>query len=411
MKSKVALFFLLSFSIAAYTQEYKWQAQIDSTVNDGFYKIQLPAAITSKLRSDFSDIRILDAAKHEVPYIAQTEQATALTALFKEYQILSLDVSKKHSTLILQNPSKSKMDNIQLVIKNADVDKQLRLSGSDDNKQWYVIKDNYKVSDVYSHVETSVVKIFNFPLSDYAFFKIDISDSVSPPLHILKAGYYDTHSEKAKYSENLLPVLIQKDSAEVKTSFIKMIFAEPQLIDKVEFEVEGPHYFMRDCELGIMAERQLKNKRTAKYFSALADFKISSNGENTASLNNFKSKELYLHISNNDNPPLKIKSVKCFQINHCLMAYLKKEERYTLVFGNEKVITPNYDLINFRDTISSPSCLSVGKISLIKVQKKEIEKAGSTFFTSNIFIWISLSLVLLILGFMSVRMIKETGKK
>ncbi|MBI4944899.1 MAG: hypothetical protein HY840_00700 [Bacteroidetes bacterium] len=410
MKNKAILFFLLSFSTGAFAQDYKWQTKIDCTASDGFYKIQLPPAITSKLKSDFSDIRILDSAKHEVPYIAQSEQPTTNTVLFKDYKIVRLDVSKKHSTLVLQNPSKSKIDNVQLVIKNADADKQLRLSGSDNNKQWYVIKDNYSISDVYSHTETSVVKIFNFPLSDYEFLKIDISDSISPPLHILKAGYYDTHSENAKYVETPLPILTQKDSTETKTSYIKMSFSETQLIDKVAFEVNGPHYYMRDCELGVMEERQLKNNRMEKNFNALINFKISSNGDNTTYLNNYKSKELYLHILNNDNPPLKIKSAKCFQINHFLVAYLKSDESYSLVFGNEKVKMPNYDLVNFKDTTSSISNITLGKISLVDTWKKEMP-SGSAFFTSNIFIWISLLAVLLILGFMSVRMIKETGKK
>jgi hypothetical protein len=411
MKNKVTVFFLLFCSITAFAQDYNWQSALDSLPAEGFYKIQLPPSITSKLKPDFSDIRIIDTGKHEVPYITRKETPAVETFLFKEYKIASLDISKKHSTLILNNPDKNKIDNIQLVIKNADVNKQLSLSGSDDKKQWYVIKDHYMISDVYSHVETSVVTIVNFPLSDYTFFKIDISDSASAPLRILKAGYYDTHTENAKYSEVAAPVVTQKDSAEVKTSYIKIVFPESQLIDKLEFEIEGPHYFMRDCELGIMEERKLKNNRIEKNFIPITTFKVSSNHSNIAYLDNYKSKELYLHISNNDNPPLKIKEVKGSQINHSIIAYLKKNEPYTLVFGNEKANAPNYDLVNFTDTISSISLISPKKIEPIILQNKIQQKAEGNFFSSKTFIWISLSIVLLILGLLSVKMIRETGEK
>lgn len=408
MKGYIVILFLTSLSLTTFSQKgYKWKSEIDSISSAGFYKIQLPPAITSKFRSDFSDIRIVDAKQQEVPYIAQSEQATAPTILFKEYKILKLDKDKKETTLTLQNPAKSKIDNIQLVIKNADVNKVLRLSGSNDNTQWYIIKDNYLISDVYSQVETSVVKIFNFPLSDYEFFKIDISDSLSPPLNILKAGYYDTHSENAKYTEVQSPAVSQSDSTKTKISWIKISFAEPQLIDKISFEVKGPNYFLRDCQIGIREERILKNKRKQINFTPISDFKISSNGNNTSYLNNFRSKEFFIKIFNNDNPPLQIVSVQCCQINHCVIAYLKKNEAYSLVFGNEKAKTPDYDLINFKDSITSATLTFPGEISPIHIQEED-QKPERGIFSSNTFIWISLSAVILILGFMSIKIIKET---
>ncbi|HSY75746.1 MAG TPA: hypothetical protein VK890_02750, partial [Bacteroidia bacterium] len=201
MNKKILLFFCFCFSVTAYAQSYTWQAKLDSITSDGFYKIQLTPAITSKTQPSFSDLRIYDVQNKEVPYILQVEKPATYAELFKEYKISSLEKEKKLTRLILENPEKKKIDNIQLVIKNADVTNSLRLSGSDDKKQWYIIKDNYVISDVYSNQATSTVKIFDFPLSDYQFFKIEISDSASPALNILKAGYYDSYTEDAKYTE------------------------------------------------------------------------------------------------------------------------------------------------------------------------------------------------------------------
>ena len=44
----------------AKSQTFKWQAALDSIRAEGFYKVQLPPSITSKLRPDLTDIRILD---------------------------------------------------------------------------------------------------------------------------------------------------------------------------------------------------------------------------------------------------------------------------------------------------------------------------------------------------------------
>ena len=411
MNKKITFLLGVCFSMQLTAQEYKWQSAIDTIATDGFYKIQLPPAITSKLKSDFSDIRILNAAKKEVPYLTKTEHATAYNVLFKEYKITELVRAGKHTKLILQNPSKNKIDNVQLVIKNADVTKTLRLSGSDDNKQWYVISDNYMISDVYSHTETSIVKIFNFPLSDYEFLKIDISDSLSPPLNILKAGYYDTYSENAKYSEVLKPVITQKDCTENKTSCVRISFPESQLLDKINFEIEGPHYFLRNCQLGTLEERTYKNRKPEKIFNPIADLTVSSNGNNSIYVDNYKTKELYLFIYNNDNLPLKIKSAQAFQVNHSLIAYLSKNEACTLVFGNEKAASPVYDLINFKDSISALAFISPREIKMYADQQAGAEKSERSLWQNKFFIWTALALVLLVLGFMSVKMIREAGKK
>ncbi len=407
----ILLLFLSSTKI--FSQEYKWQASLDSIATEGFYKIHLPPSIISKLKNDFSDIRITDKGGKEVPYIFQIEPMVERTVFFKEYKIISQEKSKKQTTLILENAGKNKIDNINLVIKNADVTKTLRLSGSDNRKDWYVIKDRYTISDVFNHLETSTVKIFDFPLSDYEFFKIEISDSLSPPLNITKAGYYDSNTENAKYSETEKPIVTQKDCTETKTSYIKISFSEPQLIDRMDFEIDGPHYFMRDCKLAkkeerirIIQGRIEQRKIQERYFNTIKEFKLSSNGDNIAYLDDVNTKELYLLISNNDNPPLKIKSIRGFEINRTLVAYFQKGN-YKIIFGNEKAQTPNYDLQNFKDSISSFTKITTWNISPMNIPRKEKEKIAESFFASKIFIWSSLIVVLILLGIMSLKMIKE----
>lgn len=410
MRLHLTALFLLLALYPVFSQQYKWTSSLDSVIDDGFYRIQLPPAVTSRLKPDLSDIRILNKQKKEVPYIIQTEQPTSETILFREYKILSIEKGKKQTTLILQNPDRSKINNIHLVIKNADVDKTLRLSGSNDRKEWYVIRDRYLISDVYSQTETSAIKIFDFPLSDYQYFKINISDSLSPPLNILRAGYYDVYRENAKYSETLTPLVTQRDSSETKTTWVRISFPEPQLINKIDFTIIGPRYYMRHCELGIITDKSLQNKKTEKIFTPIKQFSFSSNGMNSLQLNDFRATEYFIKIENNDNPPLQLESVKCSQINHSLLSWLKKEGNYSIAFGNQKVVSPNYDLVNFKDSIDNVVVLHPGPIISIGDEKPLEAKAEIGIFNSSTFIWIALAVVVAVLGFMSVKMLRETRR-
>jgi hypothetical protein len=420
MNKRIILFFCFCFSVAVQAQSYTWQAKLDSVIADGFYKIQLTPAITSKTQPSFSDLRIYDAQNKEMPYILQVEKPAAYAELFKEYKISNLEKEKKLTRLILENPEKKKIDNIQLVIKNADVTKSLRLSGSDDKMHWYIIKDNYVISDVYSNQTTSTVKIFDFPLSDYKYFKIEISDSASPALNILKAGYFDSYTEDAKYTEVPEPKLSQTDSIAIKETYVKITFDEPYWVDKLYINVEGPHYYYRGCFIGTMHITTLKNGKIEKSFHPLTDgFTLSSNGNNTIHWpihpqHNLTDKlpDLYLQIINQDNPPLKVTEIKAYQITHNVIAYLQKGKPYKFVFGNDKATEPSYDLANFKDSISSVKTLSIGNIGLIaQSASKEETKTANSFFANKTVMWSALLVVLLILGAMSLKMIKEIGKK
>ncbi len=413
MNRRIILFFCFCFSVAAQAQSYKWQAKLDSIAGDGFYKIQLTPAITSKTQSSFSDLRIYDAQNKEVPYILQVEKPTTYAELFKEYKISSLEKEKKLTRLILENPEEKKIDNIQLVIKNADVTKSLRLSGSDDKKQWYIIKDNYIISDAFSHSETSTIKIVDFPLSDYRYFKIEISDSASPAINILKAGYYDTYTEDAKYTKLITPKVSQVDSAETKETYVRITFDELHAVDKFVIQAEGPHYYYRNCFIGRIEKEYSKNGKSKRYFYPDKQFTLSSNSSNIVfGEKNMNYGELYLQIKNEDNPPLKITDVEAYQITHTIIAYLEKGKQYKFVFGNDKAAAPSYDLANFKDSISSVKVLSIGNISPIDLTPpKEEAKASNSIFANKIFMWSALLIVLLILGAMSLKMIKEIGKK
>ena len=109
-------------------------------------------------------------------------------------------------------------------------------------------------------------------------------------------------------------------------------------------------------------------------------------------------------------PPLQISTVKAFQLNRYITAWLSAEESYTLRVGQPKLGAPVYDIAYFKDSIpNQPAILQVQNFEVLP--EKQAAGSDATFFTSKTIIWIAIVGIAAVLGIMSVRLIKEQSGK
>ncbi|MFN8255132.1 MAG: hypothetical protein U0W24_05550 [Bacteroidales bacterium] len=239
--SLVSVFFLF-FSWNSFAQDFTWQADIPRVGSDSYYKIHLKPAVVSKLMNNFSDIRVFDENNNEIPYITEIEKPFESRDYFVEYKIIEKAEIKSwpfYTRLVIHNPGKNNISNIQLVIRNSDVKKTLKLSGSDDKVNWYSIRDGYRFQSLYSDNETSIIKILDFPVSNYEYYEIRIDDLKNNPLNIVKAGFYNTAIEKGKYTAVDTPSVSQTDIKDKKESLIKIEFPELTTLNKISLKFAG----------------------------------------------------------------------------------------------------------------------------------------------------------------------------
>jgi hypothetical protein len=405
LKPIICFFAVICFAATSFAQDFKWQANVDTANGNAeqYYKIVLNPQITSRLKSDYSDVRIYDNGGNEVPYLLKTAQPVSLSNEYKNYDIIERSYKKGCCTyLIVQNAKKEKIDNIILKIKNADANKKIKLSGSEDNKSWFIIKEDYNFNSIYSSTESVVEQMLAFPLSDYEYFRIDINDSLSNPINVMSAGYYVSRFKNAEFIDVPPPSITQRDSAKSKKSFVDISFDKPYYMDKILFEVKGPENFYRDAELLIM--NPLDTTRQFNYFAGIT---LSSRTENSVESNRLLVKELRLIIYNEDNSPLKVSSVQAGEKKSYLVARLSSNGSYILKYSDVRLMAPSYDLRYYEDKI--PADLhELNLASIINIENKaEMVEKFTPFFKSNWFIWGAILLVALLLGFMTVRMMRE----
>jgi len=399
----IFLSILIITTFVSFGQSFDYQVDILKNNSDGFCKILLSQDVTLKLKSDFTDVRIYNYENIEVPYLLRTENSVNEKELFFEYKIIEKKHFKRrgYTRIIIHNPSKNKINNIVLRIKNADVRKQLKLNASNDNKNWYVLKDKYYYNSINSYDETAEIRVLNFPLSDYEYYELLIDDFYDKPINITQAGYYDLVTENGKYSE------IKNTSflvSNIKKETIIKIPVNNNYIDKISFKISNPKYYKRNAEIYIK-ETIKKRKHTKVYERNIASFNLISNSSNSLTVRNLQIDTLFVRIQNNDNQALQIDDIKLFQLNKYLIAELSSESSYKLKFSDKNAKKAIYDLQYFSDKI--PENLKVLEVSNITQISKTKDNKSNNINFSNYWLWISVIGIAGLLGYMSYSMIKD----
>lgn len=389
-------------------QSFSTEATIPEVQKDAFYRVLISPDLSPHLNDELSDIRIYDGEQREVPYLLQKETPAYHSENFIEYEIIKKESKRGCCTsLILRNLDKTPINNIHLTIKNADASRDAALLGSDDNKNWFAIKDHFTLSAPETSRESQEAKIVGFPWSNYEFYLLNINDSTRAPLNIISAGYYKEQSTYGKY-QTLTAKLTSSDSITQKKTYVKLLLNTLQFVDKMEIVVSGAKYYRRSATLLEKRIRITKNGKRTEYYSEIQNFELTSGRSAIIELSNVRAQEFLISIDNQDNPPLNISEVKVFQLNRYLTAWLEQGESYSLKFGQRQLSAPNYDLKYFRDSI--PDQVAILKVANIKKLDKIEAKASDTFFNSKAFIWIAIVAVMLVLGVMSVKMVREASQ-
>jgi hypothetical protein len=397
---------LLVVSIA-YGQQYNAEIRLPKIAKNGFYRITITPKVAGYLVPGFTNLRILDQSNQETPYLVREETPNRQTEKFQEYK-LERSKTKASTELVLKNPERKSINNILLKIRNADVTKEASLLGSDDRKSWFAIKEKFNLLPIDGGKGTFEMRVVDFPLSNYLFYSLRISDSLSAPVNILTAGYYEASTENGQYDEVPGKISFSTDLKK-KQSNITASFDTIQYIDRIDLTMKGKQqYFLRRASLEETRERKLKKGQIEKYQYTLDEFEVSSTHSTQLDMLGSRLRGFRIVIDNDDNPPLELVSLRAYQLNRYLITWLSSSNEYVIKIGGESLAAPSYDLRFFSDSI--PKQLVSLAVGDVMVGNKQVSSSHTAFFTSKNFIWAAIIIVALLLGYMAVNLAKDVGK-
>jgi hypothetical protein len=381
-------------------QTFAYRASLDTVKGPGFYKITLPPDLLAKCREDLSDLRIADKDGKFMPYVLKSDLPVFSTENFTPFPILSDERLRDSSTeVVIGNGSPGSISALLLVMKNIIAYRTAILSGSDDRKKWFVIREHIELQEAGSDTSDHYVQAITFPPSNYRFFKLILQDKGLLPVNILRAGVYTRNFTSGKYLGVPYPALSQKDSGN-KHSYITLQYRDHYRIDKLDLIIQGPALYKRQAWIydnGNAGYRQV------------AAITLSPSG-NSFRIPSIRTSRLVLDVANGDNAPLAIQAVRTAQLNQYLLTYLQPGNGYALLGGNALAVMPEYDLKFFTDSLSKdPEEIGSGPLQPVAAVRRNAPPPPTPDH-SGIILWGALALVLALLAFLSFKMVKAIPK-
>ena len=392
-------------------QDFKWKVEIPSVDSNSYYNVFLRPEITSKLNYKFSDIRIYDKNENEIPYIRLSDEDDFKTSKSKKVKIIQNEhkVAKKYTFLLIHNSKKEEYDNFVLIIEQTDAEKWIHISGSNDLKNWHILKNNTRYQSEFSDSTTAELRLTDIPKTNYEYYKILLFDHNKEIFNVKKILNYEIRNKEKLYTEVMRPTFQQDDTSEATRSLLKISFKEAQYIDKIVFIIKSPKYFLRKAELTKRDSSTGKKIRIDYYDEEQKEFYLCSDSINELYLSKYNAKELFLVIDNNDDKPLIISDVIAYQQNEYVTVFLEENNKYYIEFGNINVPAPIYDLKFFKDKI--PENIQILEVSKIEQLIDDNTRKKGALYVKPFFLWIAFGIVIIVLSLLSIKIFRTHKKE
>jgi hypothetical protein len=402
------LFISIIFSCLAQTAGYSFKADIVSVPQSGFYNIVISPEINSLLKTDYSDLRILNNSGKWVPHVLRVP-ATERT---DHNAIWDLDISKNgnnptYTELIIRS-DKMQINNLLLQLKNTAVERFGDLSGSDDSTRWFVVNDSILLSPYTTEDKNLSSIIINFPPNSYKFYKLVVHNKGKAPYNFIDVKSVGSAAVTkgqpfSTFIENPLPVVKQKDSA--KFSYITVHQKAPYQVSKIALKIGGTKYFKRSVDL-FVHNLPRHNAESTRPFES---FVLTNNSQLEFSLPVFKDSTFYLVVNNEDNLPLQIEEIRTYSPLHLATAFLEKGNAYSMIMGNANASMPNYDLQK-NDIDPKKDTLTAATGSIQKINA-ETSSNKISWLNNKWLLWLVVAAAAVTLAFFTFKLANDVKKK
>lgn len=406
IKKWISAIILFSSLNAFGQQDFTWEAKLPVPDTTGYYHIAITPAVSARAyKGGHWDLRIFS-GKTEVPYVLNQDfLKDSNTNAFKAFLMPLLEAKPNVSTTIIFEQSLQKpLTEFGLRYTNTTVRKKVQLTASNDKTIWYALREPFFL-DPSSAVlmGTLLEETISIPASSFRYYKMVINDSASAPLHINCVGFrsipqlFPAHTEVPGVTLKMLP---GKDRKEDKY-LIDLHDSYP--VSHLTVTVKAPVMYYRNAMLTAPVQ---------SFERMLSEFTLSSELQGLKVLlpKDATYDSIYLTIPNGDNPPLELGEVKVWQHTYYLIAYLEKGKEYALKGGDIRLRIPQYDVEHFKEVYTSLAQHMIQPLDPV-VKEKPVPEDAVTFFKSQWWVWAGIGFIIVLLGFVVVRMMKDMKKE
>lgn len=372
---------------------------------DTLVSVELDEEVLTKSADNLADLRVIEGAKNEVPFVMRSLEAKSQVRSFSPRMLNLSSVPGENTSLIADFGDLSEPHN-SITILVSPLEKNFRRNAKvegantlDDESAWRVLKNNESIYD-YSlefHVQDTTI---TYPDSTFRYLRITITDAGETPLRVtgLRGERAIHKSGRVVIYEPSRAVSEVDKTTEVLADLGKRgIFTNRALftIDARNFE-RGIQVFASDTK-----EQWRFIGSDTVYHYATPSF---SGSKFSVSYAETDARYLRFVISNADSPPLTITDFSLEGLVRAVSFLASEGKSYALYYGSPLAKSPRYDFERIYQFFSDQTPLSASLGT-------EEENTIFTIPLSERFPWlfpVVLGLVVLILGLVVFNLVRRT---
>jgi hypothetical protein len=405
--TKLLIFMLFLNCSLAFGQmgEFKYKRELKG-ISDQWHKIVLPDPVFGKISNELTDIRIFGITAEndtlEIPYLLRlkTEVITSKDIVFK-----TLNSSRNGNGYFFtfEIPTSEAINQIDLDFKQDNFDWRIKLEGSQNLNDWFTILENYRILSIKNEIEDFQFTRLTFPSSKYQYFRLQIESKEKPEL--ISASISQLEISEADYEDHPIKKIDKKENKDSKQTEIDIELNMPIPVSFLNLEVKNSFDYYRPITVKYLADSVKTEKGWSYVYHTLTTGTLNSIHKNGLKFNSTIVQKLKIIIDNKDNQPLSIDGILVKGYVHELTARFTENATYFLTYGNENATKPDYDIERFPDNVPKMlSSLELG--NELEIAKEEASKKAPLF-ENKIWLWVIMGLIILVLGWFSLKMMKK----
>jgi Protein of unknown function (DUF3999) len=346
------LFSLVSTSFADFTRsEWQFSKPVETTPsNDGYLRVSVDGEVYRRSQRSLADLRLVDDQGKETPYsiYAQRESTTQESYQPKIFNRAMLPGA--YSTLTLDLEQETESNTLVLKTSSRNFKRRVEIAGSNDRKQWLVLKTDGYIFDFSGDQKIHLTTI-KYPDSKYRYLQIKVWNGKEEPLTIEGASLSRVKTTPARRAVRGVRLHSREEEAKMKATIVVLDLRYENL--PADFlTIDSPEEnFSRMVE--IQAGNDLKlweNAQQGDFYRFRTD-KYSVE-KKTLRFPEVRYRYLKLAVYNHDDPPLKLAAFEVQGVEEDLVCRTQPDRSYSLYYGNQQAHAPRYDFERLRNYLS-----------------------------------------------------------
>lgn len=312
-----------------------------------FGEVVFDNQIFSKAKPDLSDVRLIDNAGKEVPYVLVTEAPKSERAGYPVQLLNNGYVEGDYTSFIADLGKEGIIHNsVEIITDSKNFRREASVEGSSDTKTWLTLLSKKSIYDYSVEFNARDVSL-SYSDATYRYLKVKILNSGETPLHVLGAKVYRDVTAAGREVAYTPSSIQQNENPEGRSSVVVMDFGIRGVpASKLTLQTADTNF---NREVAIEGSNDSVRWSILNNNSVIFSYTTPQFTGNNLTLVFPETPVRYLRLTifNKDNTPIHISGAKAYGVLRKLVFAYDPANSYALYYGNAKARAPEYDLQSY----------------------------------------------------------------